>query len=92
MNGQRKPQIEIIVKLAEVLSTSIDYLLGFSNHKFSSVSKNGNLDRIQDKLEILGLLDDNKELSDSQMVLIEKLLDANREFIEKLKDTPSKGA
>ncbi len=92
MNGQRKPQIEIVVKLAEVLGTSIDYLLGFSNRKNFSDSKSNNLDRIQDTLEILGLLNDNKELSDSQIILIEKLLDANKEFIKNLKDSSSKGA
>lgn len=92
LNGQRKPQIDIIAKIAEILGTSIDYLLGFSNSKNFTPSKFRNLGRIQNKLETLGLLDANKELSNSQVLLIEKLLDANREFIEKLKDPPSKGA
>lgn len=75
-----------------MLNTSIDYLLGFSNTKDSSFKKNSNLTRIQNKLESLGLLNENHELSHSQIILIEKLLDANKEFIEQVKNIPSNEA
>lgn len=78
--------------MAEVLGTSIDYLLGFSDRKNFSNRKVTNLIRIQNKLESLGLLNANHELSNSQIILIEKLLDANREFIEQLKDISLKDA
>ena len=89
ITGQRKPRIEIVAKMAEVLGTSIDYLLGFSNVKnFTNSKIDTNLHRIQKKLSSLGLLNSKNELSNSQIELIEKLLDANKEFIEQLKDTP----
>lgn len=73
-----------------MLGTSIDYLLGFSNIKSFTTNKNINLIRIEHKLDDLGLLNNNKELSNSQIILIEKLIDANKEFIEQLKDISSK--
>lgn len=88
ITGQRKPRIEIVAKIAEVLETSIDYLLGFSNTKNFTASKdNVNLIRIQKKLASLELLNSKNELSDSQIIMIEKLLDANKDFIKQLKDT-----
>lgn len=86
VNGERKPRIEIVGKIAEVLDTSVDYLLGFSNVKKFTGGKNSSLIKIENKLESLGLLNSKKELSDAQIMIIEKLLDANKEFIEQLKD------
>lgn len=79
--------MEIIVKIAEALETSTDYLLGYSNVKNFTESKNSNnLAKIYDKLDSLNLLNSKKELSDAQITIIEKLLDANQEFIKQLKD------
>lgn len=87
VNGERNPRIEIVAKIAEVLGISIDYLLGFSDVKNFTNSKNiENLSRIQNKLESLDLLDSKKQLSEAQLVIIEKLLDANKDFIKQLKN------
>ena len=86
INGQRKPRLEIVVKIAEALETSTDYLLGYSDTKNFTKSKTSNVSKIYNKLEDLDLLNSNKELSDAQIAIIEKLLDANQDFIKHLKD------
>ncbi len=87
VNGQRRPRFEIIVKIAEALGTSTDYLLGYSNAKnFTKDKTSNNFGKIYDKLDSLDLLNSKKELSDAQITIIEKLLDANQEFIKQLKD------
>lgn len=35
LSGERKPRIEIVTKLAEVLNTTVDYLLGYKTKTFS---------------------------------------------------------
>jgi len=87
IHGERKPRIEIVAKIAEAFGTSTDYLLGFSNVKYFTDSKNTNLTRIENKLNSLGLLNSHKELSEAQIEIIEKLLDSTKDFIKQLKDT-----
>lgn len=86
ISGQRKPRLEIIAKIAEVLGTSIDYLLGFSNIKKFTTSKNSSLLKIQNKLNSLGVLNSKHELTDSQIIIIEKLLEENKDSLNSLKD------
>ena len=86
VNGQRKPRLEIVVKIAEALGTTTDYLLGYSNIKNFTSSKTGNVAKIYNKLEDLNLLNSNNELSDAQVAIIEKLIDANQDFIKHFKD------
>ncbi len=86
INGERKPRIEIVVKVAEVFNVSIDYLFGITDNRFiSNFSNNSNFSKIECKLNELGLLDCNKKLSDSQIQLIQKLIEANKDFINELK-------
>ncbi|MCM8900524.1 helix-turn-helix transcriptional regulator [Caldicoprobacter algeriensis] len=42
INGERKPRIDIIGKIAEVFGVSIDYLLGYSNirNPYNNVKSN----------------------------------------------------
>ncbi len=87
INGERSPRIEIIAKIAEVFNVSIDYLLGFSNTRFvNNFSNYSELSKIEYKLNELGLFGPDKKLSDSQIALIEKLIEANKDFINNLKD------
>lgn len=87
ISGERNPRIEIVTKIAEVFNVSTDYLLGLTDNRYFSNQKNDKeLVRIKNKLDELGLLNSNKKLSNSQIELIEKLIEANREFILNLKD------
>lgn len=86
ISGQRKPRLEIIAKIAEVLNTSIDYLLGFSDIKNFTTSKSSNLFKLQNKLKSLGLLNSNYELTDSQIQIIEKLIEENKNLFNLLDD------
>ena len=70
ISGQRKPRLEIIAKIAEILNTSIDYLLGFCDIKNFTTSKSSNLLKLQNTLKSLGLLNSNYELADSQIQII----------------------
>ncbi|MCI8344991.1 MAG: helix-turn-helix transcriptional regulator [Clostridia bacterium] len=90
ITGDRKPRIEIIAKIAEVFNVSIDYLLGLSNNRFINSSSNDTgFSKIEYKLNELGLLDCDKKLSDAQIQLIQKLIEANKDFINNLKDKNS---
>lgn len=86
ISGQRKPRLEIIAKIAEILNTSIDYLLGFSDIKNFTTSKSSNLLKLQNTLKSLGLLNSNYELADSQIQIIEKLIEENKNLFNLLDD------
>lgn len=87
INGDRNPRIEIIVKIAEVFNVSIDYLLGFSNSRFiNDFSNYSGFSKIEYKLNELGLIGSSKKLSDAQIELIQKLIEANKDFINEVKD------
>ncbi len=87
ISGERNPRIEIIAKIAEVFNVSIDYLLGISNSRFISDASNySNFSKIEYTLNKLDLLNRNKKLSNAQIELIQKLLEANKDFINNLKD------
>ena len=86
ISGQRKPRLEIIAKIAEILNTSIEYLLGFSDIKNFTTSKSSNLLKLQNTLKSLGLLNSNYELADSQIQIIEKLIEENKNLFNLLDD------
>lgn len=94
VSGERMPRLEIIGKMAEVLNTSVDYLVGLSNQKYATSNTasigslvNKDVIEIHQKLDSLGVLDSKKKLSASQIKLIENLLEANKDFIANLKDS-----
>lgn len=87
ISGERNPRIEIVAKIAEVFNVSIDYLLGISNSRFiSDVSNYSNFSKIEYTLNKLDLLNYDKKLSNAQIELIQKLIEANKDFINTLKD------
>lgn len=87
ISGERNPRIEIVAKIAEVFNVSIDYLLGISNSRFiSDVSTYSNFSKIEYTLNKLDLLNYDKKLSNAQIELIQKLIEANKDFINNLKD------
>ena len=91
ISGERKPRIEIVTKIAEVFNVSTDYLLGVTDKRqFSSKKMDNGLIRLENKLYELCSLNSQKKLSDAQIELIEKLIDANKEFIFNLKDKDDK--
>lgn len=88
LSGQRNPQIEIVTRIAKILNVSIDYLLGLSDDKSVNINNfDYSMQHILNKLDFLNLLDSKKRLSYSQILLIEKLIEANKDFIYNLKDS-----
>lgn len=88
LSGQRNPQIEIVTRIAKILNVSIDYLLGLSDDKSVNINNfDYSMQHILNKLDSLNLLDSKKRLSYSQILLIEKLIEANKDFIYNLKDS-----
>lgn len=87
INGERKPRIEIVSKIASVFNTSIDYLLGFSDNKnmYSSNINEKSLN-IQNELKSIGI---SNELSRSQIDMIKKILEANKNIILDVHDNNS---
>lgn len=89
ISGERKPRIEIVAKIAEVLGTSVDYLLGISNvkkfteRKFTDSKTSMPYKSIYNKLNEISKTISNKQLSKEQILIIEKLLDTNQELISK---------
>ena len=86
IGGERKPRIEIVVKMAEFFHVSTDYLLGLSDVRETFENNNASVSKIHSKLDSMGLLNPKKELSNSQINMIVKLIDANKDFILSLKD------
>ena len=87
IGGQRKPRTEIVAKIASVFGTSIDYLLGFSSvRNYTNRKVNENLLSLQEEFEKLDLVDSKKELSNSQIEIIKKLIEANKDFIVQAKE------
>lgn len=88
IGGERKPRIEIVVKMAEFFHVSTDYLLGLTDNRetLENIGPNTSIAMIHSKLNSMGLLNDKKELSSSQINMIVKLIDANKDFILHLKD------
>ena len=86
IGGERKPRIEIVVKMAEFFHVSTDYLLGLSDVRETFENNNASVSKIHSKLDSMGLFNTKKELSNSQINMIVKLIDANKDFILPLKD------
>lgn len=82
VNCERKPRIEIVAKIAYVLNTSLDYLLGFSDLKnFTTRKLNKNAMEIQRLLTNLNILNSNRELSDAQVETLKKIIKDNKDLM-----------
>lgn len=85
INDKRKPRIEIVAKIANVLGTSIDYLLGYSNEKnFSNYKVNKKYSSLYSELDKIHRTISKKQLSNEQILIIEKLLESNNNFISNI--------
>lgn len=85
INGERKPRIEIIGKIAEVLGCSVDYLLGISDVKnLPSSKKNPTYQSIYNKLDEISKTISKKQFTKEQILIVEKLLDTNQDFLTRL--------
>lgn len=85
ISGQRKPRLEIIGKIAEVLDTSVDYLLGISDVKNLPTSKKiESYSSLYRKLDEISDTISKKHFTKEQVLMIENLLDSNKEFLSKL--------
>lgn len=85
INDKRKPRIEIVAKIANVLGTSIDYLLGYSNEKtFSNYKVNKKYISLYSELDKIHRTISKKQLSNEQILIIEKLLESNNNFISNI--------
>ena len=71
LTGERRPQIDVAIKMANFFNVSLDYLMGISLAKNFTDSK---------------VFDKNLIKSDKQLVLIEKLINANKDFILNYKE------
>lgn len=81
LNGERVPRLDVVAKIADVFSVSLDYLLGITKNKDKKdLTSNSDLD-IAMLVKELFSLDNNSRLSKKQIELIKKLLLANKDFI-----------
>jgi len=71
LNGERKPRIEIISKIAEVLGVSIDYLLGYSDIR----NPYGSIETIDQQSKYN---DDDELMSEEDLYVIEQF----KEFLK----------
>ena len=77
INGTRQPKSDILSKIADVLDVSIDYLLGNSTFKKTSLSNN-------DEKDIAKKLDELRDTLESQSGLLfsgDAMDDETREFL-----------
>jgi transcriptional regulator with XRE-family HTH domain len=85
ISGERKPRIEILENIAEALDVSADYLLGISNvRKLPNSKINSSYKNIYNKLDEISSTISAKKLTKEQILIIENLLDSNKDFILKL--------
>ena len=81
LSGERIPRIEILVKMANVFSVSLDFLLGYSDEK-NALNNNIFIDtNLKNLIEYIISVNNNSKLSNSQIELIKKLISANKDFI-----------
>lgn len=86
ISGERCPRIEIIAQIAKVFNVSIDYLLGLPSGKTNQYIENESMVDLYKIVSRLGFLNTDHKLSKKQITLINKLLEANKDFILPLKD------
>lgn len=86
ISGERSPRIEIVAEIAKVFNVSVDYLLGLPSDNNSYHVENKSALELYKIVDNLGFLDADHKLSKKQMNLIQKLLDANKDFIIPLKN------
>ena len=86
ISGERSPRIEIVAEIAKVFNVSIDYLLGMPSSKNKRFIENESMVDLYKIVNHLGFLNDEHKLSRDQVILIRKLLEANKDFVLALKD------
>ncbi len=88
VTGERRPQIDVAIKMANYFNVSLDYLMGISLNKNFTDSKvlDKNLLKLQDFFKKSGFIDKYSIISDKQLKLIEKLITANKDFILNYKE------
>lgn len=82
LTGERMPRIELVIKMANVFETTVDYLLGITDvRRFNDGNVNKSTLEMQNAFEDLGLISSNKDLTKSQVDMIKKLIELNKDFI-----------
>ncbi|PGC93934.1 helix-turn-helix domain-containing protein [Bacillus toyonensis] len=69
-SGAKKPSIEVISKFAEILSVSVDYLLGHSDHKSLDREKSQKVEK-----DVTELMERINKLSPEKRQVIINLID-----------------
>lgn len=87
ISGERSPRIEIASEIAKVFNVSLDYLLGLPGGQSKRFVENESIIELYKMMNHLGFFDNEHKLSKSQLTLIRKLLDANKDFILPLKNS-----
>lgn len=90
INGERLPKIESLIQIASVFNVSLDYLFGLPGEENVHFIKNDSVVELYKILNQLNFLNDEHNLSNQQIVLIRKLLEANKDFILALKNNTQK--
>lgn len=83
LSNERRPQIDVAIKMANFFGVSLDYLMGISSVKKFTDGKllDKNLLKLQEYIEASGLTNDFSLISTNQLNLISKLIVANKDFI-----------
>lgn len=83
LSGERRPQIDVAIKMANFFDVSLDYLMGISSIRKFTDGKllDENLLKLQESIKSSGLVKDFSSLSNNQLNLIQKLIIANKDFI-----------
>ena len=80
-NGTRIPNLEKLIKLAEVLETTTDYLLGITSNSSQSLNS-GNLNTdISEIAHKLYSLKSDEHLSQKQIEFIKNMIITNKELV-----------
>lgn len=96
LSGERKPRIEIINKIAEVLNVTTDYLLGRSDEKnpynkktLSSEEKYPDVTDVEEAMEILlnqpGLMLKGEALDDEDKIILANAIQAGLRMADEIR-------
>jgi len=85
INGERNPRIEIITEIARAFNVSLDYLVGLPSTKNRRFIENESMIELYKIVSHLGFLNNEHKLSTEQILLIKRLLEANKDFVIALK-------
>ncbi len=80
--GERRPDYETLVKIANYFDVSTDYLLG--NNKIKSEKEEWLFERdaLINALVKAGYMKDDEDLSDEELKVIMKFIEHNKDFIK----------